>query len=105
MTDTVSITVDAVEVVTIGSPDSISVSVDVMGPQGPSGTSGSASNSTRIDQSTASSTWILSHTLGRIPTCQVYLTNGEIIFTDVICTSTTITVTFPSPVSGFVMIN
>ncbi len=72
------------------------------GPTGPQGAAGSGSAPLRINASLAS-TWTLPHSLGRVPTVQVYLTTGEQVLTDVQATTTQITVTFPSPQAGFVL--
>ena len=75
------------------------------GPTGATGPTGPAGGSTRINQSTAASTWILSHSLGRIPVVSVYLSTDEYVITDYTVTINTITVTFPSPQSGYVLIS
>ena len=73
------------------------------GPQGPPGSgSGSGSQPLHIDAPLAA-TWILSHSLGRLPTAHVYLSTNEAVLTDVSVTTTQITVTFPSPQQGFVL--
>ena len=72
------------------------------GPAGPQGPAGAGSPPLRLDAS-LSSTWILAHSLGRVPTVQVYLDTGESVLTDLIATTTQITVTFPSPHAGFVL--
>lgn len=76
------------------------------GPPGPSGPPGSAGTSEffRHDQIVPSSSWIISHSLGRIPIVSVYNNFGEVIFTDVFCTDININVTFPSPTTGFVIL-
>lgn len=72
------------------------------GPQGPQGPAGAGSAPLRLDAS-LSSTWILTHGLGRVPTAQVYLSSGETVLADVSATTTQITVTFPAPQQGFVL--
>ncbi|MGE3690244.1 MAG: hypothetical protein AB7F98_02550 [Novosphingobium sp.] len=74
----------------------------IIGPPGPSGSGSGAAAPVRIDASLAA-TWILSHSLGRIPTVQVYLTGDEPVIADVAVTTSQITVTFPSPQQGFVL--
>ena len=76
----------------------------IIGPPGPQGAPGSGSGSQplRIDAPLAA-TWILSHSLGRLPTVHVYLSTNEPVLTDVSATATQITVTFPSPQQGFVL--
>jgi len=48
-------------------------------------------------------TWILDHSLGRIPAVQVFIGSGEQVLADVDASATTITVTHASPQSGFVL--
>jgi hypothetical protein len=72
------------------------------GPPGPQGAAGAGSAPLRLDASSAS-TWILAHPLGRVPTVQVFLASGEAVLSDVVATTTQITVTFPSPQAGFVL--
>jgi hypothetical protein len=61
-------------------------------------------SSTRINQSSPAATWILSHSLGRVPIVQVYLDSGELVGADVTASSTTISVTFAQATSGFITI-
>lgn len=75
----------------------------IIGPPGPQGPIGPDSLPLRIDAPLAA-TWILSHPLGRLPTVQVYLSTNEQVLTDVSITTTQITVTFPSPQQGFVLV-
>lgn len=70
----------------------------VIGPAGPPG-----SGAVRIDQSAPAATWILPHAFGRVPAVQAYLASGEQVTTDIVATSTTITVTFAAAQSGFVI--
>jgi hypothetical protein len=42
--------------------------------------------------------------LGRLPSVQIYLTSGENILTDIVSTSTSVTVTFPSATAGYAVI-
>lgn len=72
------------------------------GPAGPQGPAGAGSAPLRLD-ATLSSTWILTHGLGRVPTVQVFLASGEAVLTDLAATTSQITVTFPSPQQGFVL--
>ncbi len=72
------------------------------GPTGPQGAAGAGSAPLRLDAA-ASSSWILPHPLGRVPTVQVYLASGENVLTDIVATTTEISVTFPSPQAGFVL--
>lgn len=75
----------------------------IVGPPGPAGSGAGSSEPLRIDQIAPAATWILPHTLGRIPTVHVYLTGDEPVIADVAVTTTQITVTFPSPQQGFVL--
>ena len=72
------------------------------GPLGPQGPAGAGAAPLRLDASLSAS-WILSHPLGRVPTVQVYLSTGEAVLTDMLATTSQITVTFPSPQQGFVL--
>ena len=74
----------------------------IIGPPGPQGSSETGSQPLRIDASLAA-TWVLSHSLGRVPTVHVYLATNEPVLTDVSVTTTQITVTFPTPQQGFVL--
>lgn len=67
---------------------------------GPTGSGGSGAQ--RINASLAS-TWILSHSIGRIPIVQVYIGSGEQVIADVVASDTQITVVFGSPQQGFVL--
>lgn len=69
---------------------------------GPPGPPGSGSGAVRLNASLAA-TWVLGHSLGRVPGVQVFLSSGEPVITDIAATSTQITVTFPSPQQGFVL--
>lgn len=72
----------------------------VVGPPGPAGPSGGAF---RVDV-TAAATWIIPHSLGRVPGVQLFLATGEQVHSDVDADSTHVTVTFPAPVSGFALL-
>ena len=74
----------------------------IIGPTGLQGPAGPLSQPIRIDAPLAS-TWVLSHTLGRLPTVHVYLATNEPVLTDVAVTTSQINVTFPSPQQGFVL--
>lgn len=71
----------------------------VIGPPGPPGADAVP---LRIEASLAA-TWTLPHSLGRVPTVQVFLSTGEAVLTDIAASETSITVTFPSPRQGFVL--
>ncbi len=72
------------------------------GPAGPQGPAGAGSAPLRLDAALAA-TWVLGHGLGRVPTVQVYLPSGEAVLADIAATISQITVTFPSPQTGFVL--
>jgi hypothetical protein len=106
MTDIVQVVMPTETLITVevAAAETI-VKVVQEGPQGPVGPSGdSTASPVRINQSTAASTWIFSHSLGRVPIVNVYLANGELIIVDVVASTSQITVTFPSPIAGFVVL-
>jgi hypothetical protein len=72
----------------------------IVGPPGPPGPDAAP---LRLEAPPAA-TWVLPHSLGRVPTVQVFLASGEAVLTDVAATSTQVTVTFPSPREGFVLV-
>jgi hypothetical protein len=72
----------------------------IVGPPGPPGPDTAP---LRLDAPLAA-TWILPHPLGRVPTVQVFLASGEAILTDVAAGAASVTVTFPSPQQGFVLV-
>jgi hypothetical protein len=73
------------------------------GEPGPPGDPGTIGAPLRIDASLAS-TWILTHSLGRIPAVQLFLATGEQVLTDTVVDNNTLTVIFATPQSGFVII-
>lgn len=78
----------------------------IIGPPGPSGSVGSGAVPQRIDASLAA-TWILPHSLGRMPMVQVFLTasgsGGEQAIADITADAATVTVTHASPQTGFIL--
>lgn len=72
----------------------------IVGPPGPPGPD---SAPLRLDAPLAA-TWVLPHPLGRVPTVQVFLADGEAVLTDVAAGPDLVTVTFPSPQQGFVLV-
>lgn len=108
MTDLVVITLEPQVSVVIESPVATVVEIISEGPQGPKGERGADSTAVntpaRLDQATPASTWILPHSFDRVPLAQVYLSSGELVIADIAATTTTITVTFPGPQSGFVVL-
>lgn len=75
----------------------------IVGPPGPPGPSHPDTAPLRLDAPLAA-TWILPHPLGRVPTVQVFLASGEAVLTDVAAGPAQVTVTFPSPQQGFVLV-
>lgn len=67
------------------------------------GQQGTTGGATRIDASLSAS-WIIPHTLGRVPIVQVFEDTGEQLIADVLATDTQISVTHGQPVAGFVLI-
>ena len=63
-----------------------------------------ATSPLRIDVA-AAATWILAHGLGRVPLVQAFLPGGELIATDVTADATHVTLVFPSPIAGFVLLS
>lgn len=51
------------------------------------------------NQLSASASWSINHSLGRIPNVQVYVA-GKVVIADVEATSTTVNITFASAQSG-----
>ncbi len=78
----------------------------IIGPPGPSGSGGSGVAPQRIE-ATLAATWILPHTLGRLPMVQVFLSSGggegEQVIADTTADPATITVTHASPQTGFIL--
>jgi hypothetical protein len=75
----------------------IAAIVGLVGPAGPAG------EARRYDVSSPAGTWILPHDLGRVPSVAVYLASGEAVIADVSASTTTITVTFATAQTGFVL--
>jgi hypothetical protein len=50
-------------------------------------------------QTTPSATWIIPHTLGRLPSVKIYIAGRE-VGADVEATLSSVTITFPSAISG-----
>lgn len=61
-------------------------------------------NTQIINVSSPAGTWTLSHTLGRLPSVDVYLQSGEKILTDVITSNTQVVITFSQPTTGYVVL-
>lgn len=71
----------------------------VTGPEGPQGPPGSGSFI--HNQAAAASTWIVSHTLGRVPNSVSVVIGGQLVHTDVeFPDAFTVVVTFASPQAG-----
>lgn len=54
-------------------------------------------------QNTPAATWIINHPLGRMPNIAVYIA-GELVDTDVVASTTVVTITFPLPAAGVAVI-
>ncbi len=79
------------------------VLVPVAGPAGPGGLPGAAGSGYVHDQTTPSSSWVVPHPLLRLPCVELWI-DGARTFTDITATVTTVTVAFPAPVSGTVVL-
>jgi hypothetical protein len=75
-----------------------------VGLPGRDGANGAGGFSQKLDQLSAASTWIFVHGKGAIPNVQVYLTSGERIIADVMSSSTSVTIVFATPTSGFIIL-
>jgi hypothetical protein len=75
----------------------------VAGVIGPPGQPGPAAAPLRLDAAPAA-TWILPHTLGRVPSVQVFLAGGEAVLSDIHADSAQVTVTFATPQQGFALL-
>lgn len=70
---------------------------------GPSGSDVNSSDFTKT-QTSASASWTFAHSFDRIPSVDVYLSNGEQVDADVLATTTHVYVTFADPTTGFVIL-
>jgi hypothetical protein len=70
----------------------------IIGPPGPPGSGAPL----RLEAPLAA-TWSFTHPMGRIPSVQVFLENGEAVLADCTATNSQITVTFSQPQRGFVL--
>ena len=55
-------------------------------------------------QTVPSAQWTISHTFGRRPDVNVYLTTGERVITDVTASTTQVVITFPTPTAGYAVL-
>ena len=56
-------------------------------------------------QGTPSAQWYITFPdMGRLPNVQIYLISGEVILTDLVSTSASVTITFPSATAGYAVI-
>lgn len=69
----------------------------------PVGSGGGGSATEVFNQSTPASTWIISHSFGRLPDVSIFI-GGVEVFSDVQVTNTTATISFPSPQSGIAVL-
>jgi hypothetical protein len=91
--------VPSVEVV-VAQTTVIEVGTGVRGPAGPAGDAAALV----WTQSTPLATWTIPHSLARLPSVAVYI-GGELVLAPTTSTTTTVTITFPSPQSGFAILN
>ncbi len=56
-------------------------------------------------QSIPLATWVIGHTLGRLPRVAVYLSSGEEIEADVVVSTTAVSITFATPTAGSAVIS
>jgi hypothetical protein len=57
----------------------------------------------KFEQTVALATWLITHSLGREPNVTVYV-GGEVVDTDITASPTQVSITFPSPYSGFAIL-
>lgn len=81
--------------------ESVTVEVGTSGPQGPAGPPG-ANLAFEYVQATPLATWTIPVPVefGRRPAVAVFLNSGEAVLADVSASSSSVTITFASPVSG-----
>jgi hypothetical protein len=65
---------------------------------------GGSSSATIWNQTTPASTWIVAHDLARLPVVTIYV-GGQVVLVQVDSTTTQVTVTFPSPQTGTLVIS
>jgi hypothetical protein len=89
------------EVVAVRVPGPVSVvTVRIPGPQGPPGEGGGVGDAAEVhEQETAAATWSYAHSLGRRPVVAVYI-EGELVLVPVTADDSSVSVQFPSPQSG-----
>ena len=54
-------------------------------------------------QSSPSSSWSISHVLGREPLVQIFLANNESVIADVVASDSSISVAFATPTTGYAL--
>lgn len=93
----------AFEVVDLGDLLVTDATPVVVGPRGPAGSVAGAG--VQIDQTTPAATWIIPVPAGfnRTPAVAVYV-GGELVLTDVTADETTVTIEFPAPTAGSVIL-
>lgn len=82
-------------------PSPIAV-LPVPGPPGPPG-GGTGSGAQIHQQTTPTATWTVTHTFGRLPAVDLYIA-GVLVEADVEATTTSVTVTFPTPTAGYAVL-
>lgn len=103
MSDVVVIESPVTDVVSFEVPTATVTVTTVLGETGPQGPPG-VSPGVELVQATPLATWNFAHTLGRKPTVTVYV-GGELVDTDVIATSSSVTLTFAAPQAGSVVLS
>lgn len=76
----------------------------IAGPPGPQGPGGGTAGAEVFVQETPLATWTFTHSLGRLPTVTIYI-GGEIVWAPVDANATTVSVTFPSPQTGSLVLS
>lgn len=74
------------------------------GPQGLQGVPGPVAGVVH-EQLALSASWIITHSLGRLPSVTVYHLDGEEVEADVFVTTTQVNIVFPFPTTGRAVIN
>jgi hypothetical protein len=102
--DVITVVQQPTAVITVVQQPTTVVSVVQVGPQGPPGTAGA---STEYIQASPASVWgpiTVPTGLGRRPNVAVYL-GGELVAAFVTASSTQVTISFPTPVTGSAVLN
>jgi len=99
-TDVVEVIVAPATVVEVdATPVTVVQVATAVGPPGPPGVAG-PSNGFAYTQVAPAASWTVAHALGRIPTVTLYSVTGELVDTDITASTTAVTVSFPTPTAG-----